>query len=85
VLPDGSSVFLFGSAAQTSRYNDVDLLILYDPTLCLPERAHREHKAFVDLAANEIGATIHLCLLTYHEERTTGFIAKVSAIPLARR
>jgi len=60
------------------------LLILYDPDLCPPEEAHREHKAFVDRAAAEIGVSIHLCLLTYREEREIGFISLVSAIPIAR-
>ena len=78
-LPDGSTVFLFGSAMRTSRCNDVDLLILYDPALCPPEQAHREHKAFVDCAARETGLPIHLCLLTYDEERACGFIQRVSA------
>lgn len=78
-LPEGSSVFLFGSALRSSQFSDVDMLILYDPTLCAPDRAHSEHKGFVDGIAKDIDVPIHLCLLTYQEERTTGFIAQVSA------
>jgi hypothetical protein len=67
----------------SSRYNDVDLLILYDPILCPPERAHREHRVFVDRVAEMVDAPIHLCLLSYDEERATDFIGRVSAIRLA--
>ena len=82
VLPDGSSVYLFGSASRSDRYADVDLLILYDPTLCPAARAHADHQAFVDTVAEMAGAPVHVCLLSYREERTNGFIGQVAAIPL---
>jgi hypothetical protein len=75
VLPDGSSVYLFGSASHSDRYADVDLLILYDPLLCPAARAHAEHKMFVDRMAEIAGAPVHLCLLSYCEEQANDFIA----------
>lgn len=81
-LPEGSTVYLFGSAARGKRYNDVDLLILYDPALCPPSLAHKAHRAFVDGVAELLDAPVHLSLLTYAEERGAAFIARVRAVPL---
>jgi predicted nucleotidyltransferase len=67
VLPDGSSAYLFGSASRADRYADVDLLILYDSSLCPAARAHAEHKALVDRVAEIAGVPVHLCLLSYRE------------------
>lgn len=82
VLPDGSSAYLFGSASRSDRYADIDLLILYDPSLCPAARAHTAHKAVVDRVAEIAGAPVHLCLLSYSEEQASDFIARVSAQPL---
>ena len=81
-LPEGSSVYLFGSAAHGRRYNDVDLLILYDPASCPPRLAHGAHRAFVAHVAGLFDVPVHLSLLTYAEERGAEFIARVRAIPL---
>ena len=64
---------------RKNRYNDIDLLILYDPKFCAPDRAHRKHQSFTSLVAVKIGAPVHLCLLTYNEESEANFIALVSA------
>lgn len=82
MLPDGSSAYLFGSASRSDRYADIDLLILYDSSLCPAARAHAEHKAFADRVAEIAGAPVHLCVLSYREEQASGFIAQVSARPL---
>lgn len=81
-LPDGSSAYLFGSASRSDGYADVDLLILYDSSLCQAARAHTEHKEFVDRVAEIAGAPVHLCLLSYFEEQASDFIVRVSAQPL---
>jgi hypothetical protein len=82
LLPEGSSVYLFGSASRASRFADIDLLILYDPSICPAARAHAEHKAFVRRVEEKAAAPVHLCLLSYSEESASGFIAQVSATPL---
>jgi hypothetical protein len=61
------------------------LLVLYDPNSCAPQKSYDEHRAFVDKAAELLEAPIHLSLLTYYEEKSTGFIVEVSAIPVATR
>ena len=82
-MPSGSAVFLFGSATRGRNYDDIDLLILYDPNSCAPQKSYNEHRAFVDKAAELLDAPIHLSVLTYDYEKSTGFIVKVSAIPVA--
>lgn len=65
---------------RCDRYADVDLLILYDPAFCHPERAHTEHRSFVDAVTQMVGAPVHLCLLSYGEEKESGFIFRVGAV-----
>jgi hypothetical protein len=59
------------------------VLILYDPKSCSPQKSYIKHQAFVDKAAQLLDAPIHLSLLTYDEEKSAGFIVRVSAIPVA--
>jgi len=79
-VPNGSSVYLFGSAARGGEYNDIDLLILYNPECCLPRLAYLEHRAFVDKVTKALNTPVHLLLLTYAEEKSIRFIDRVSAI-----
>lgn len=67
---------------QSDRYADLDLLILYDPFRCPAERAHHDHRAFIDGLAERLDVPVHLCLLSYREEQAAGFNTQVSAVPI---
>jgi len=79
-LPDGSSLFVFGSITKETTYRDVDVLILYDEKTCDPKTAHREHSKCIQTIAETVSAPIHLSLLTYNEEESLNFVRSVGAI-----
>jgi predicted nucleotidyltransferase len=79
-LPDGSSAFLFGSVLRREDFNDVDVLILYNPLLCPPQTAWNAHGRFVNEVQKAFGKSVHLELLTFDEERETGFVARARAV-----
>jgi hypothetical protein len=85
VLPDGSSLFLFGSITKETIYRDVDILILYDEKACDPKIAHRRHSKCIQTIAETSRAPVHISLLTYNEEESLNFIESVSAIRIMAR
>jgi hypothetical protein len=84
-LPEGSSLYLFGSASRSDDYADIDLLILYDPSLCPASQAHHNHRALVRCVAEIGNGPVHLCLLSYHEDSVINFRERVSAVQVFSR
>jgi predicted nucleotidyltransferase len=78
--PDGSVVYVFGSILRTDKAVDLDILIVYDPEICLPAKAYTLHKAFLADVAATFGLPVHATLLSVEEERACDFIRDTGAI-----
>lgn len=79
-IPEGSTLFLFGSILKSQAPNDLDILVVYDPELCPPELAYTYHCSMVDDLAAAFGLPIHPMFLTPSEQRATDFISRTSAV-----
>ena len=82
-MPDGSTAFVFGSVFRTTCPKDLDLLIVYDPSLCPPDNAYRAHVPITVRLRQEFGLPVDMTLLTYDEERSSHFIEVTGAFPIA--
>lgn len=80
-IPEGSTLFLFGSILKSQAPNDLDILVVYDPEFCPPELAYTYHRSMVDDLAAVYGLPIHPTFLTRSEQRATDFIFRTSAVP----
>lgn len=82
-IPKESKFYIFGSALSSDYPNDLDVLVIYDPLVCLPQVAYSFHReAMLDLEAN-FDMPVHITLLTPSEESGTEFIKRTGAIELA--
>lgn len=79
-IPEGSTLFLFGSILKSQAPNDLDILVVYDPEVCPPEVAYTYHRSMVDDLAVAFGLPIHATFLTPSEERGTDFISRTCAV-----
>lgn len=84
-LPSGSQAFVFGSYLSVAQPRDIDILILYDPALHSPKDAYKLHRTFVDYVEQLVGIPVDVTLLTYAEEKSTGFIEDTHATPINKR
>ena len=81
-LPDGASVYLFGSACYRDRPHDVDMLFVYNTSLLPPATAYTAFKPLVRLIESEVAIPVHPIVLSEHEARKTGFIEDIEPIVL---
>ena len=81
-LPSGSQAYVFGSYLFVGEPRDIDILILYDPTLSDPKAAYKVHCEFVDEIQQLTGTPVDLTLLTYSEEKNSDFIGDTGAVPI---
>jgi predicted nucleotidyltransferase len=80
-LPEGSVVYVFGSFLRMNTASDLDVLVVYDSDVCLPEKAYELHKDFLSDVFLEFGLPVHATLLSVQEERDRDFIQDTGAIP----
>ena len=82
-IPRESKLYIFGSALSSDYPNDLDVLVIYDPSACPPQVAYSFHReAMLDLEAS-FHMPVHITLLTPSEESGTEFIKRTGAIELA--
>ena len=82
-LPERSVVYVFGSFLRTKTASDLDVLIIYDPEVCLPEKAYELHKDFLSQIFREFGLPVHATMLSVQEERDRDFIQDTGAMPFS--
>jgi len=83
-MPEGSQAYVFGSFLTTDQPEDIDVLILYDPSVCPPEGAYSAHALFAKNLRQLSGLPVDLTLLTYEEERSSRFIQDTKAVPIRK-
>jgi predicted nucleotidyltransferase len=81
-LPEGSSVYVFGSALSSAQPKDIDILVVYDPMVCSPSRAYAYHEQFLNQLAEMIELPIDITLLSKTEADETRFVESESCVPL---
>jgi len=81
-LPSSSTALVFGSFLYRSDPRDIDVLVLYDPSVFSPADAYRGHAPFVKEIQCLVGLPLDLTLLTYDEEKSSGFIEDTGAVPI---
>ncbi|MGJ0430758.1 nucleotidyltransferase domain-containing protein [Methylobacter sp.] len=81
-LPSSSAALVFGSFLHGSEPRDIDVLVLYDPSVFSPADAYRAHASFVKEVQRLVGLPVDLTLLTYGEEESSGFIEDTGAVPI---
>ena len=84
LLPKGSSAFVFGSCLSRSTPRDLDLLIVYDASICRAKEAYRAHASFVASLQEMVGIPIDVILLTIVEEAHSSFVECSHAVPIER-
>lgn len=82
-VPEGSALFVFGSALHSGRPNDLDVLIVYDAAVCDPLIAYSYHKGLINDLTVAFGLPVHATLLTYSEAQSTEFVARTNAVSFA--
>ncbi|MDA3897367.1 MAG: hypothetical protein PF482_14630 [Desulfobacteraceae bacterium] len=80
-LPEGSSVYVFGSSLNGNNKADLDLLILYKPSICPPSGAYEYHYEILKKIKQRYSVELDITMLTYDEEKQLGFIQRENAIP----
>jgi hypothetical protein len=81
-IPEGSALYVFGSARWSKVPRDLDVLVVYDITTCLPEDAYMHHQEMLADLGVHFGLPVHATFLTPSEEVGTAFIARTAAVPL---
>jgi predicted nucleotidyltransferase len=79
-IPEGSTLFLFGSILKSKAPNDLDILVVYDPEVCAPEFAYQHHRSMLDSLAAAYSLPVHATFLTPSEQRATDFISRTCAV-----
>lgn len=79
-IPEGSTLYLFGSILKSQVPNDLDILVVYDPEVCPPEHAYTYHRSMVDDLTVAYGLPIHATFLTPSEQRATDFVSRTCAV-----
>ena len=79
-LPEGTTAYVFGSFISAEFPNDLDILLLYDPSRCLPQNAYKEHLNFVEYLRVCSGLPVDVTLLTYDEQQQSNFLVVSKAI-----
>jgi hypothetical protein len=82
-VPEGSRVFVFGSVINLDNPRDVDVLVVYDPDICQPALAYRQHLDLRVSLESLLDVPVHITLLTEAEEAETGLVRLAKAIELA--
>ena len=82
-LPSRSKAYVFGSCLRSGQPPaDIDLLIVYDPEVCPPEKTYDLHAPFINTARSTFDLPVDFTLLTFKEERDSRFVEDTSAISL---
>jgi hypothetical protein len=81
-LPEGSVAYIFGSYLTCDNPRDLDVLVVYDATLCAPRTAYKAHRDFLCRLRNLSRLPVDSTLLTKAEERESGFIEDTGAVLL---
>lgn len=83
-IPEGSALYVFGSARWSKVPRDLDVLVVYDIATCLPEDAYIHHQEMLANLGVHFGLPVHATFLTSSEEAGTAFIARTAAVPFHR-
>jgi predicted nucleotidyltransferase len=81
-LPRGTEIYVFGSCLWRKDPKDVDVLIVYDPDVCQPERAHESVADAINALKKALGRPVHLTLLTRQEEEGCAFKIDTGCVSL---
>ena len=81
-LPDGVTVFLFGSACYRDCPNDIDMLFVYEAASLPPQSAYSALQPLMAEIENAVGVPVRSVVLTEEEARESGFVSEVEAIEL---
>jgi predicted nucleotidyltransferase len=82
-IPKSSKLYVFGSALTATTPNDLDVLVIYDPQACPPQKAYSVHRETVVDLEKYYQLPVHITLLTFSEEASTEFIRRTGAIEFA--
>jgi predicted nucleotidyltransferase len=80
-LPDGTEVFVFGSAKNSVDPSDLDVLVVYDPAKLAPEHACYAMKPFFARLARAAHLNVHAVILSKSEELQVQFAETEKAMP----
>lgn len=75
-LPKNSEIYIFGSFLTKVNPSDLDILIIYDEEVCIPEKAYERIEPSVRKLEKIIGFSVDLTLLTKEEENSVGFVIR---------
>jgi hypothetical protein len=79
-LPKWASVFVFGSVLQSQHPGDLDLLVVYNQTLCPAKQARLKAEKLVLSLANSINLRRHVVVLSEPEEQSVDFIKRQGCV-----
>jgi predicted nucleotidyltransferase len=83
-LPDakGLEFYLFGSCLRKIDPADVDLLVIYDPSVKKIEVVVSIRRYLKETLEPSIGKPLHICLLSENEVRHTHFVQQEKCVKL---
>ena len=76
---DKPQIYLFGSCKNCDRFNDIDLLIVYNKNDVLPENVYHLCKPTLDKLQESFKNPLHLLILHNEEVTEHNFITEVNA------
>lgn len=76
-LPDGSRVFLFGSACYRSHPRDIDILYIYDANSVPPRDAYARFRPVSNEITRSVGVNVHATVLSTTEVQESRFLERV--------
>ena len=73
-------LYIFGSYRVSKKFNDIDILIIYDSKIISPRSTHILLKPLVAKLRNTFIVPLHIIVLNKEEERDLDFIRKSNAV-----
>ena len=83
-IPDWADVYVFGSAVHSQTPNDLDLLVVYELSLCPPEKAREEAEHLAEKLARNTNLQPHVVVLSKAEEQDVKFIQSEKGVEFSK-
>lgn len=78
--PENSMLYIFGSFLHVECPADLDVLVIYDPSIVHPATAYIAHEPLFNELNRHTGLAVDSTLLTHSEAKQTNFAFIVGAV-----
>lgn len=69
-------VYIFGSVINNSKYNDIDILLIYRN---ITPELHSKKNKLKDFLENKLGYSLDITILSYNEKKEVKFLERLNS------